>query len=103
FHELEEDGRKVVRCYVKGAPDVLLARSTRGRNVDGSEPPIDEYRDRVMTENDRLAREGLRMLAVASRDYDPASFDKDGQLVDEVEDLTLLALVAIVDPPRKEA
>jgi P-type Ca2+ transporter type 2C len=103
FHELEEDGRKVVRCYVKGAPDVLLARSTRGRDVDGSEPPIDEYRDRVMAENDRLAGEGLRVLAVASRDYDPATFDKDGQLVDEVNELTLLALVAIVDPPRKEA
>jgi P-type Ca2+ transporter type 2C len=103
FHELEEDGRKVIRCYVKGAPDVLLARSTRGRAVDGSEPPIDEYRDRVLTENDRLAGEGLRVLAVASRDYDPATFDKDGQLVDEVEELTLLALVAIVDPPRKEA
>jgi P-type Ca2+ transporter type 2C len=103
FHELEEDGRKVVRCYVKGAPDVLLARSTRGRDVDGSEPPIDEYRDRVMAENDRLAGEGLRVLAVASRDYDPATFDKDGQLVDEVNELTLLALVAIVDPPRNEA
>jgi P-type Ca2+ transporter type 2C len=103
FHELEEDGRRVVRCYVKGAPDVLLARSTRGRDVDGSERPIDEYRDRVMAENDRLAGEGLRVLAVASRDYDPATFDKDGQLVDEVIELTLLALVAIVDPPRKEA
>ena len=29
FHELEEDGRKVVRCFVKGAPDVLLARSSQ--------------------------------------------------------------------------
>jgi Ca2+-transporting ATPase len=103
FHELEEDGRKVVRCYVKGAPDVLLARSSRGRDVDGAELAIDDYRERVMTENDRLAGEGLRVLAVASRDYDPATFDKDGQLVDEVEELTLLALVAIVDPPRKEA
>ena len=28
FHEMEEDGRKVVRCFVKGAPDVLLARSS---------------------------------------------------------------------------
>src|SRR6516165_2212652 len=28
FHELDEQGRKVVRCFVKGAPDVLLARST---------------------------------------------------------------------------
>ena len=103
FHELEDDGRKVVRCFVKGAPDVLLARSSRGRDVDGSELPIDDYRERVLAENDRLASEGLRVLAVASRDFDPATFDPGAALVDEVEDLTLLALVAIVDPPRKEA
>ncbi|HET6642230.1 MAG TPA: HAD-IC family P-type ATPase [Gaiellaceae bacterium] len=103
FHELEEDGRKVIRCFVKGAPDVLLERSTRIRDVDGSELPAEEGRDRVMAENDRLAGEGLRVLAVASRDFDPASFDPGSPLVGEVQGLTLLALIAIVDPPRKEA
>jgi P-type Ca2+ transporter type 2C len=103
FHEFEEDGRKIVRCYVKGAPDVLLGRSSEARDVDGAVIAIDDYRERVMEENDRLAGEGLRVLAVASHDFEPATFDKHGQLVDEVEELTLLALVAIVDPPRKEA
>ena len=103
FHELEEDLNKVVRCFVKGAPDVLLARSSEARDVDGSSIPIDAHRERVLAENDRLAGEGLRVLAVASRDYDPATFDPEAALVDEVDDLTLLALVAIVDPPRKEA
>ncbi len=103
FHELEDDGRKVVRCFVKGAPDVLLARSSDARDVDGTVIAIDDYRGRVMEENDRLAGEGLRVLAVASRDFDPSSFDAGAPLVDEVQELTLLALVAIVDPPRKEA
>jgi P-type Ca2+ transporter type 2C len=103
FHELEDEGRKVVRCFVKGAPDVLLARSTTARNVDGSDVPVEEGRERVEAENDRLAGEGLRVLAVASRDLDPGSFDPQGALLDEVQGLTLLALVAIVDPPRKEA
>jgi Ca2+-transporting ATPase len=103
FHELQEDGHKVVRCYVKGAPDVLLARSTEARNVDGSAIPIDDYRDRVLEENDRIAGEGLRVLAVASKDFDAASFNRDGEHLDDVQELTLLALVAIVDPPRKEA
>jgi Ca2+-transporting ATPase len=103
FHELEEDGRKVVRCFVKGAPDVLLARSSEIRDVDGSGLPVDSHRDRVMAENDRLAGEGLRVLAVASRDFDPATFDRKGDLLDQVQGLTLLALVGIVDPPRKEA
>jgi Ca2+-transporting ATPase len=103
FHEMEDNGRKVIRCFVKGAPDVLLARSSRGRDVDGSPVSIESYRDRVLAENDRLAGEGLRVLAVAARDIDPAAFDADGDLLGEVQELTLLALVGIVDPPRKEA
>jgi P-type Ca2+ transporter type 2C len=65
--------------------------------------PAESGRDRVLAENDRLAGEGLRVLAVASRDIDPSAFDADASLLDEVEGLTLLALVGIVDPPRKEA
>src|SRR5262245_10363949 len=103
FHELEENGHKVARCYVKGAPDVLLARSSTARGVGGSSIAIDDYRDRVMAENDRLAEEGLRVLAVASKDFDSASFDRGGEHIDDVQELTLLALVAIVDPARNEA
>jgi Ca2+-transporting ATPase len=103
FHEIPDDGRTVVRCFVKGAPDVLLARSVTARGADGRPMPIELGRDRVLAANDGLAREGLRVLAVASRDLDPATFDPDGELLDEVHDLTLLALVGIVDPPRKEA
>ena len=103
FHEMEENGRPVVRCFVKGAPDVLLARSSHLRDADGSSIAADAARDRVLAENDRLAGEGLRVLAVASRDVDPADFDASGTLLDQVEGLTLLALVGIVDPPRKEA
>ena len=103
FHELETDGRKVVRCWVKGAPDVLLARSSHGRDVDGSVVSIESYRDRVLAENDRLAAEGLRVLAVASRDIDPSELDAAGDLLGRVPGLTLLALAGIVDPPRKEA
>jgi P-type Ca2+ transporter type 2C len=103
FHEMEADGRKVIRCFVKGAPDVLLARSSQVRNAEGSTVTAESGRDRVLAENDRLAGEGLRVLAVASRDIDPAAFDPNDRLIDEVQGLTLLALVGIVDPPRKEA
>jgi Ca2+-transporting ATPase len=88
---------------VKGAPDVILGRSSKIRDAEGAELDIDEYSDRVMQENDRLAGEGLRVLAVASRDIDPAQFDPNAKLLDDVQELTMLALVAIVDPPRKEA
>jgi Ca2+-transporting ATPase len=103
FHEMRGGGRAVVRCLVKGAPDVLLARSTHVRDVDGSALTAEGATDRVLAENDRLASEGLRVLAVASRDIDPAEFHADGDLLAEVQGLTLLALIGIVDPPRKEA
>jgi Ca2+-transporting ATPase len=103
FHYMQENGSEVVRCMVKGAPDVLLARSAVARGADGEAVPIELGRDRVSEANDRLAREGLRVLAVASRDLDPSTFDAGGELLDEVHDLTLLALVGIVDPPRKQA
>jgi P-type Ca2+ transporter type 2C len=103
FHEMEDEGRKVVRCFVKGAPDVLLARSSGIRDAEGGTVPAEGARDRVLAENDRLAGEGLRVLAVAARDIDPSTFDAGGDLLAQVQDLTLLALVGIVDPPRKEA
>jgi P-type Ca2+ transporter type 2C len=99
FHDI--DG--VIRCFVKGAPDVLLARSTGLRGADGQGIVADAGRAQVMAENDRLASEGLRVLAVAARDFDKASFDPSANLLDLVQGLTLLALVGIVDPARKEA
>ncbi|HET9548489.1 MAG TPA: HAD-IC family P-type ATPase [Desertimonas sp.] len=103
FHEMDDDGRKVVRCFVKGAPDVLLARSSHYLDADGSPEPMGDAADRVLADNDRMAGEGLRVLAVARRDFDPASFDPSADLLALITDLQLLALVGIVDPPRKEA
>ncbi|SDT09994.1 cation-transporting P-type ATPase [Jiangella sp. DSM 45060] len=106
FHELHEDGRRVVRCLVKGAPDVLLARSSRYLAADGTSRPLAEGADgtaKVLAENDRLAGEGMRVLAVARRDLERIDFDETSDLLGVVADLEFLALVGIVDPPRKEA
>jgi Ca2+-transporting ATPase len=103
FHQFQIDGRAVVRCFVKGAPDVLLARSTHYLDADGGSAEMGDATERVVAENDRLAGEGLRVLAVARRDFDAASFDPRADLLPLVSDLELLALVGIVDPPRKEA
>jgi Ca2+-transporting ATPase len=42
-------------------------------------------------------------MATAMRDIDPAAFNPRGDLLALVSNLTLLALVGIVDPPRAEA
>jgi Ca2+-transporting ATPase len=104
FHRMQPNGGKpVIRAFVKGAPDVVLGLSTMGLNAEGKPEPIESHRARALEENDRLANEGLRVLAVAYRDFDPDTFDPSGDLLSQVKDLTLVAFVGIVDPPRKEA
>lgn len=105
FHNMTRpDGKAVVRTYVKGAPDVLLDRSTHGITYKGEIIPLtDEMRRQVMAENDRLASQGMRVLAFAGKGFDPATFDPQANLLDELNGLALFALVAIVDPPRPEA
>jgi P-type Ca2+ transporter type 2C len=105
FHEMSgAHGEPVVRCYVKGAPDVLIGRATSYREPDGGIAPItDANRRLALDANDRIAAAGERVMVVAQRDFDPATFDPAGDLLDQVRDLTLLAMVGIVDPPRAEA
>ena len=105
FHNMKnEQGESVVRCFVKGAPDVLIARASSYWLPGGEKHPItDDNRHLALQENDRMAKAGERVMVVARRDFDPATFDPKGKLLDLVNDLTLLAMVGIVDPPRAEA
>src|SRR3954452_7110145 len=105
FHEMTaDDGRPVVRCYVKGAPDVLISRATTLRHPDGSLVPItDDNRHLAIDANDQIANAGERVMVVAQRDFEPSVLTAGGDLIDNVQELTLLAMVGIVDPPRPEA
>jgi P-type Ca2+ transporter type 2C len=105
FHEMPgPDGRTVVRCYVKGAPDVLISRGGSYREPDGTIVPItDENRHLALEANDRMAEGGERVMVVAQREFESSVFERGGDLLSQVQDLTLLAMVGIVDPPRPEA
>jgi P-type Ca2+ transporter type 2C len=105
FHAMtDESSRDVVRCFVKGAPDQLLARAATVFDADEGAVPADgEFRERYVAENQRLGEQGLRVLATARKDFDPATFDPAADLLPLVSDLELLALVGIVDPPRPTA
>ncbi|WP_421120974.1 cation-translocating P-type ATPase [Aquihabitans daechungensis] len=105
FHQMvDRDGKDVVRCFVKGAPDVLIARSSTFWSPGGDVHEIvDEHHTAALTENERMASSGERVMVVARRDFDPASFDPQGDLISLVQDLTIIAMVGIVDPPRAEA
>jgi Ca2+-transporting ATPase len=104
FHRMkDESGRDVIRAFVKGAPDQLLARATSALNHEGQVVTAADMADRYSAENERLAKNGLRVMAVGRKDFDPASFNPNADLLPLISDLTLLALAGIVDPPRPEA
>ena len=105
FHNMkDEQGKDVVRAFVKGAPDVLIARSS-SYWLPGGEVKLgtQDKGALALQENERMAKAGERVMVVARRDFDPATFDPKARLIDLMQDLTLLAMVGIVDPPRAEA
>lgn len=105
FHNMtDEAGKPVVRCFAKGAPDVLIARGGYYWLPGGDPVAVnDENRQLALAENARMGEAGERVLVVARRDFDPETFDPKGKLIDLVTDLTLIAMIGIVDPPRAEA
>jgi Ca2+-transporting ATPase len=85
---------------VKGAPAETLALCEslmwEGRTV----PLTDEGRRRVLADQDRLALDGFRVLAVASRALPEALVGAPAGAVERA--LTFLGLVALWDAPRPE-
>lgn len=94
-----EDRAEGLIAHVKGAPEVILERSSR---------ILDGERERELSEADRgvvnaayqsLAEQGLRTLALARRLL-PRGMPLDEEEVER--GLTLLGIVGIADPPRPE-
>ncbi len=80
---------------VKGAPEAVLAHSSRISSDGGDAGLSDRARATWLEHVHDLGRQGLRVLAVAERRTD--SFD--GEIG---HDLTLLGLIALQDPPRAD-
>jgi Ca2+-transporting ATPase len=104
FHTATDaTGRPVVRCLVKGAAPAVMARATTALSHGTTIPWDDDLNNRGIAHMERMEREGLRVMAAARRDLDPAGFDPDGDLLGHVHDLQMTSLVGMVDPPRDEA
>ena len=85
-------------AYTKGAPETVLDRCkwvTEGKGRVGANE------ERLLAVADAMASEGLRVLAIACRRWDELPRDDDPGKVEQ--DLTLLGLVGLLDPPRPEA
>jgi P-type Ca2+ transporter type 2C len=105
FHHMtDHQGKPVVRACIKGAPDVLIARASSYWMPGGQVLQItSENRPLALAENERMAKAGERVMVVARKDFDSQTFDPNAKLFDSMHDLTLLAMIGIVDPPRAEA
>ena len=82
--------------YVKGAPDVLLDCCTFGPRGELS----NEDRQRILSTNERLARGGLRVIAVARRELSFLPHHLESRIIEQ--GLTFLGLFGMSDPPRPE-
>jgi Ca2+-transporting ATPase len=92
-----------VVMYVKGAPDVLLGRASHYVDAAGPQALGEAQRETLLAENDALADQAMRVMAVASREIPAGEFDPAGDLWVFARDWTFLGLVGLMDPPRPEA
>ena len=91
MHETAEG----VRVAVKGAPEAVLDAATHEATADGPAPLDESARTRWRERNEALAGEGLRVIALAQKTVEDLS-------ARPYEDLTVLALVGLYDPPRDD-
>ena len=83
---------------VKGAPERVIGMCTRQRTGDEDTPVDPAY---WQAQVDALAAAGYRVLALAMAPM--AQGQRELTFADVEDDLTLLALAGIMDPPRDEA
>jgi Ca2+-transporting ATPase len=82
-------------AYAKGAPEVIVQSCTLQLTEAGVEPLDEARRAEVLERARQMAGEAMRVLAVA---YKPRA-----ALANAENEMTLLGLAGMIDPPRPEA
>jgi P-type Ca2+ transporter type 2C len=114
----QQSGSRRNTLFVKGAPESLLARCSRVQEADGFVVDMTSAaREAILKENDGLAKQALRCLAIAVKtdglgdlqDYDGSETHRahaklqDSNQFEGIESgLTFLGIVGIKDPARPE-
>jgi Ca2+-transporting ATPase len=87
--------------FMKGACEVVLDKCKFTYSTDKIENLTENQRNEILTTNNQMAQEALRVLAVAYKKIPPSNTYLDGESLEL--DLVFLGLVGMIDPPRKEA
>ena len=87
------------RIITKGAPDVLLDRCIKYYYNGETITLTSNIKNKINTENLKLANDALRVLAVAYKDIDvlPSKIDT----VTLEKELNFVGLIGMIDPPRE--
>jgi Ca2+-transporting ATPase len=80
---------------VKGAPESVIGLCESVMGIDGARALSEEARKQWLSKNEEMAEQGLRLLAVAKKNVGSAE-------ANAYEDLVLVGLVGLHDPPRSE-
>ena len=90
------EGQKTI--FVKGGPDVLFNRCNQVF-LDGKVQEFTpELKEKFQAQNEAFSQKALRVLAYA---YKPVSDDKTELILTDENDLILIGLSAMIDPPRE--
>jgi Ca2+-transporting ATPase len=87
-------------AFTKGAVDGLLSVSSQVWVEGALEPLDDSWKQRIQAGNEALARNGMRVLGVGLRGFDHLPTQVELQAVEQ--DLILVGLFGMIDPPRPE-
>ncbi len=94
FHDGFDEGKV---SLTKGAPDIVLARSTTELTPDGVVPLTEARRAEILEANSAFARTALRVLSFAYSSH------PDGDFESAESGMTFVGLMGMIDPARPEA
>ena len=82
----------------KGAPDVLIKKCNKVLLNDNIKLLDNDQKNKILNENDNMANDALRVIAVAYKEVSTLPYKVDAKIEN---DLTFVGLIGMIDPPRK--
>ncbi len=86
------------RIITKGAPDVLIKRCSKYYQ-SGRIEPIFSKRDALQEQNQIMAEDALRVIAIAYKDVEKLPREINSETIEN--ELTFVGLIGMIDPPRE--
>ncbi|MHA1368777.1 MAG: cation-translocating P-type ATPase, partial [Promethearchaeota archaeon] len=101
YETLVESNKKETWAFMKGAPESMLKCCTHVLLGKGERALINtEIQKRIQQANTELGAKAFRVLAVAKRKIDNSETEYTIEKIEK--NMTLLGLIAMIDPPREE-